>query len=88
MCTTEQALQLRPKRLIMVGTTINHGWQPTHADTTNDSGENEVEKAVDELSEVASAVVSRHALMAMGTWLSILMLTSRHLTWAIREIFA
>ena len=57
-------------------------------DYYSDSGENEVEKAVDELSEVASAVVIRHAFMAMGTWLSILMLASRHLTWAIRETFA
>jgi len=57
-------------------------------DYYSDSGENEVEKAVDELSEVASAVVIRHAFMAMGTWLSILLLTSRHLAWAIRELFA
>ena len=57
-------------------------------DYYSDSGENEVEKAVDELSEVASAVVLRHAFMAMGTWLSILMLTSKHLAWAIRETFA
>ena len=57
-------------------------------DYYSDSGENEVEKAVDELSEVASAVVIRHAFMAVGTWLSIIMLTCRHLTWAIRETFA
>jgi hypothetical protein len=57
-------------------------------DYYSDSGENEVERAVDELSEVASAVVIRHAFMAMGTWLSILMLTSGHLAWAIRETFA
>ena len=57
-------------------------------DYYSESGENEVEKVVDELSEVASAVVIRHAFMAMGIWLSILMLTSRRLTWAIRETFA
>ena len=57
-------------------------------DYYSDNGENEVEKAVNELSEVASAVVIRHAFVAMGTWLSILMLTSRHLAWATREIFA
>ena len=57
-------------------------------DYYSDSGENEVEKAVDEISAVASAVVIRHTFMAVGTWLLTLMLTSRHLTWAVRETFA
>ena len=41
-------------------------------DYYSDSGEIEVDKAADELSEAAPAVVLRHASMALGTWLSIL----------------